>query len=66
MILQKEDLQNVFQANWEKYLDKVLKYAVSHKTPTKDLRHALREYTAIDEDDDDIGKGCAQMHVYRN
>ena len=48
LILQKDDLPMTFELKWGTYVDTILKYAVSHKNPSKDLRHALREYT-IDE-----------------
>lgn len=48
LILQKDNLQDTFELKWGTYVDTILKYAVGHKNPNKDLRHALRDYT-IDE-----------------
>ena len=51
MIVQRECLQDFFESQWEKYVDVILRYARSHISPTKDLRHAMR-----DENTDEIGK----------
>ena len=53
LIIQKDDTLNLFQIEWKKYVKIILNYAHSHKTPTKDLRHALRDLTDFTTGEDD-------------
>lgn len=51
LVLQKDNIQDQFDVAWEKYVLTVLNYARSHETPTKDLRHALRDLDSEENDD---------------
>lgn len=50
LILQRDDLQDTFETKWDSCVDAILKYAVSHKSPSKDLRLALRQYPVNEND----------------
>ena len=55
LILQRDDLQDTFESKWDSCVDTILKYAVSHKSPSKDLRLALRQYPVNDDGNGDVG-----------
>lgn len=44
LITQKENAHQQFQNEWEKYVLMVISYGLSHNTPARTLRHALRDY----------------------
>ena len=35
LILQRDDLQDTFESKWDSCVNTILKYAVSHKSPSK-------------------------------
>ena len=50
LISHTDNIQERFEVEWDKYVRIILKYALSHETPTKDLRHAMRSFVSLEDD----------------
>ena len=51
LINQTDNMQHSFELEWDRYVHIILKYALSRESPSKDLRHALKNLESLVEDD---------------